>query len=61
MAAGPEVADGRRIGRLYGLVIMLLVVVGGVGSTLYARGRWWLPAVASAQGQTTDRLFYTTL
>ncbi len=61
MAAGPEIADGRRIGRLYGLVIMLLVVVGGVGSTLYARWRWWLPPVASVQGQSIDRLFYSTL
>ncbi len=61
MTVGSEVADGRRIGRLYGLVIMLLVVIGGGGSTVYAYRHWWLPPVASLQGQTTDRLFYNTL
>lgn len=61
MTAGSDVADGRRIGRLYSLVILLLVVVGGGGGTVYSYYHWWLPPVASVQGQTTDRLIYNTL
>lgn len=61
MPASSEVVDGRGTGRLYSLVIILLVVIGGGGGTVFAYRHWWLPPVASIQGQTTDRLFYNTL
>jgi cytochrome c oxidase subunit 2 len=61
MAKAPEHVDARRTGLLLGLVIFGMVVIGGVGSTLYARGRWWLPPVATLQGVQIDRLFYSTL
>lgn len=53
--------DGRATGLLLGLVILVMVAAGGVGLTLYARGRWWLPPLASAHGAHVDRLFYSTL
>jgi cytochrome c oxidase subunit 2 len=61
MARVPENIDARRTGLLLGLLILGMVVVGGVGFTLYARGRWWLPPLASAHGAQIDRLFYSTL
>lgn len=61
MAEVPELTDARKTGRRFGALILLMVVVGGVGSTLLARGRWWLPPLASAHGAEIDRLFYTTL
>lgn len=47
---------GARLGAL-----LALVMAGGVAATLVARTRWWLPPLASAQGEEIDRLFYTTL
>jgi cytochrome c oxidase subunit 2 len=61
MANTPQTGDARRTGLLLGLLIFGMVVVGGVGLALYARGRWWLPPLASAEGAQVDRLFYTTL
>src|SRR3972149_5945196 len=57
-------AAARASGRNLSLGILLMVVVGGVGgvgSFLISRGRWWLPPGASAQAVEIDRLFYTTL
>ncbi len=56
-----ERTAARSTARTYGLVILLMIVVGGVGSFLAARTRWWLPTGASAQAVEIDRLFYTTL
>ncbi len=56
-----QLADERRTGRQLGALILLMIVVGGVGLTLFARDRWWLPPVASRHGVEIDRLFYTTL
>lgn len=53
--------DPRRTARQLSLVILLMIAVGGLLSTLWARSRWWLPTVASAQGIEIDRLFYITL
>lgn len=61
MTDGYETGDARRTGLLLGLLILGMVVAGGVGLTLYARGRWWLPPLASAEGAHIDRLFYSTL
>ena len=61
MAHAPQTTDARRTGLVFGLMIFLLVVLGGVGSTLYARGHWWLPPLASLHGAQIDRLFYSTL
>lgn len=36
------------------------LIVLAVAATLFARGRWWLPPVASAQGVEIDRLFRVT-
>ncbi len=58
MAPGP---DDPRTGRLYALVIVVLVVLGGGGLTVYSMGRWWLPPVASAHGAAVDGLFNITL
>jgi cytochrome c oxidase subunit 2 len=54
-------AATRKAARNLSLGILLMVVVGGVGSFLIARGRWWLPPEASTQAIEIDRLFYTTL
>ncbi len=43
------------------LLILVMVVIGGVATTFYAKGRWWLPTLASMQGGEIDRLFYSTL
>lgn len=61
MTKAPQRVDARRTGLLLGLVILGMVVVGGVGLTLFARGRWWLPPLASVHGGMIDRLFYSTL
>ncbi|MDR7544566.1 MAG: cytochrome c oxidase subunit II [Armatimonadota bacterium] len=61
MANVAGTVDGRRTGLWLGLLILGMVVIGGVGVTLYARGRWWLPPLASAEGAQIDRLFYSTL
>ncbi|MDQ7857804.1 MAG: cytochrome c oxidase subunit II [Armatimonadota bacterium] len=61
MANAPQHSDARGTGLAVALLIVGLVVVGGVGATLYATGRWWLPPVASAHGVAIDRLFYSTL
>jgi cytochrome c oxidase subunit 2 len=53
--------DGRATGLLLGLLILVVVAAGGGGLTLYARGRWWLPPLASAHGAQVDRLFHSTL
>jgi cytochrome c oxidase subunit 2 len=57
----PQQQDARRTGLFVGLLILIMVVIGGVGTTLYARGHWWLPALASQHGGEIDRLFYSTL
>jgi cytochrome c oxidase subunit 2 len=41
--------------------LIFATAAAGVAFTLYARGRWWLPPVASAHGLLIDRLFYNTL
>lgn len=61
MADGSEQNGSRGSGVWLGLVLGGMVVIGGVGATLYARGPWWLPPVASVQGVEIDRLFYSTL
>jgi cytochrome c oxidase subunit 2 len=61
MAEAPQPIDARRTGLLLGLLILVMIVIGGVGTTLYARGRWWLPPLASVHGREIDRLFYSTL
>ncbi len=61
MPDAPQQQDARRTGLLLGLLIVAMVVIGGVGTTLYARGHWWLPPLASVFGGEIDRLFYTTL
>ncbi len=61
MAETPAPAGERRTGRLLATLIVVLVVIGGVGSFLLARGRWWMLPVASAHGVEIDRLIYTTL
>lgn len=59
--ASDERAHDRRTGSRLGLLIVILVVFGGAGSFLVARRHWWLPPLASAQGEEIDRLIYTTL
>lgn len=54
-------AAARASARSLSLLILLMVVVGGTGSFLLARSRWWLPPSASTQAVDIDRLFYTTL
>lgn len=61
MAKTSKRIDARATGLWFGLLILVMVVVGGAGMTLYARGRWWLPPSASALGPEIDRLFYSTL
>ncbi len=61
MAEPPPQQDARRTGLLLGLLIVIMVAVGGVAATLYARGHWWLPPLASVFGREIDRLFYSTL
>jgi cytochrome c oxidase subunit 2 len=61
MAEIPAPGGERRVGRLLATLIVVLVVIGGVGSFLLARGRWWLLPVASVHGVEIDRLIYTTL
>ncbi len=61
MPDAPQPQDTRSTGLIVGLLILIMVVVGGVGTTLYARGHWWLPSVASVHGLDVDRLFYSTL
>ncbi len=61
MAEVPGSAGERRTGRQLASLLVVMVVLGGVGMTLLARGRWWLLPVASAHGVDVDRLIYTTL
>lgn len=61
MAEAPAPLDARKTGRQLGAIIFVIVVLGGVGFTLLARGLWWLPPVASVHGVEIDRLFTTTL
>jgi len=61
MAEIPASAGERRTGRQLASLLVVMVVLGGVGMTLLARGRWWLLPVASAHGVDIDRLIYTTL
>lgn len=61
MADEPQHTDDRKAGLWFGLLLAGMVVVGGVGATLYARGPWWLPSVVSVHGVEIDRLFYSTL
>lgn len=61
MANGPPRDSARTTGLLLGGLILGMVVLGGVALTIYARGRWWLPPLASAHGEAIDRLFYATL
>lgn len=51
----------RAAARALSLGILLMVVVGGVGSFLLSRRHWWLPPGASTQAVEIDRLFMTTL
>jgi cytochrome c oxidase subunit 2 len=60
MVTSPERA-ARTDARNLSLGILLIVVVGGVGSFLISRARWWLPPGASTQAIEIDRLIYTTL
>lgn len=39
---------------------MAVLVVGAVVGTLVARGRWWIPPLASMQGREIDRLLFVT-
>ncbi len=61
MADASQFIDARKTGRQLGALIFLMIIVGGIVLTLVARGRWWLPPVASVHGVEIDRLFYTTL
>lgn len=61
MPEAPQQHDARSTGLIVGLLILIMVVVGGVGTTLYSRSHWWLPPVASVHGRDVDRLFYSTL
>ena len=61
MTEVPQQEDARSTGLIVGLLILIMVVIGGVGTTLYARGHRWLPALASVHGGEVDRLFYSTL
>lgn len=61
MTEAPQPVDARRTGLVFGLVILVMIIIGGVGATLYARHHWWLPPLASAHGVEIDRLFYLTL
>lgn len=60
MHRGQAAPNERRTGLWLGLVILALTA-GGVVSTIIARGRWWLPPLASVHGQDVDRMFYITL
>ncbi len=53
-------AGSRRTAAALGIALGLLVA-GAVAATLVARGRWWLPPLASLQGRPVDRLFLVTL
>jgi cytochrome c oxidase subunit 2 len=41
-------------------VVMAVLVVGAVVATLVARGRWWIPPLASVQGRDVDRLLFVS-
>jgi cytochrome c oxidase subunit 2 len=56
-----ERTANRAAARNLSLGILLMVVVGGAGSFLLSRARWWMPPGASAQAADIDRLFTTTL
>ena len=47
-------------GKRLGLLIIVMVALGGVISTFWARGRWWFPPVASRHGTEVDQLIITT-
>ncbi len=59
MPTNDTTSGAKRTGALLGIAFALLVVAAVVG-TLAARGRWWLPPLASAQGRSIDRLFFAT-
>lgn len=48
--------DNRRAGAVMTLLIALLLIVG-VGSTVYATRRWWLPPLISSSAAPIDQLF----
>jgi cytochrome c oxidase subunit 2 len=60
MSDGQTSVNERRTG-LWLAIVILAVTLGGVASTLVARGRWWLPPLASVHGRDVDRMFYITL
>ena len=60
MPNGHTSISERRTGLLLAIVILSLTLLG-VGMSVAARTRWWLPPVASVHGLETDRLFYITL
>lgn len=39
------------------LLGFVLVVIAGVGSTIYATKHWWFPQLASVHGQQVDKVF----
>ena len=59
MRAKETTGNARGSAAILALLLVLLVVAAGVGTAI-ARGRWWLPPSASAQGQPIDRLFIVT-
>jgi cytochrome c oxidase subunit 2 len=61
MAETSPPGDARRTGLIFAMLVVVMIVIGGVAATLYARGRWWLPPLASVHGGEIDRLFYVTL
>jgi len=61
MAELPPSTESQQVGRRLGLIILVVVLAGGVGSLLWALRVWWLPPVASQQGIDVDRLFTITL
>lgn len=61
MAEIPAPDGERRTGRWLASLILVMIVVGGVGTTLLARRHWWMLPVASAHGIDVDRLIYITL
>ena len=53
-------AVSRAAGRS-GAWVLLVVALASIAGTFVAMRRWWLPPVASAEGEAIDRLFNLTL